>query len=392
MGSLWVARNSPKIGGLKNEERGHSDGMTRLTATLPAGVFEREGKLFMAKPGAKSTFEDYVAARATFIEIHTDARWNPWVRDDRAQENDAAMAVMEQWTRAEPGFRQMTDQELEEKLAETDRVSRAKFAADKARQERDKKRYDPEREHARLQLLEQESILIRRNQEIDELRAGRYSAWTDERRAAEVAELEAGIAGCDDEIQRFSSIVGNREDVVDQYGRLPRDRREVSLFYYQLHREQGVRELRQQLPELKAGLKESKDKAELSKLRLEIQTVERKLEKFLAVPPLTADDMCSECARPASEHGWVTPPFEGPCPAWPGWGARIAKARAMLFEAGGSAKAKEPEPPKPQPIAVVPSGLPVADVIAKLTELQAAHPDAVVKRGRANRWEMWPAD
>jgi hypothetical protein len=51
-----------------------------------------------------------------------------------------------------------------------------------------------------------------------------------------------------------------------------------------------------------------------------------------------------------------------------------------------------PETPKPQPLATLPSGLSIANVIAKLTELQAVHPDAVVKRGRANRWEIWLAE
>ena len=96
-------------------------------------------------------------ARATFIEINDDARWNPWVHKDRASEERSALAVMEQWRRAEPGFRQTTDQELKEMLDEVGRRRDAQFAADAARQERAKERYDPEREQARLSLLEQES-------------------------------------------------------------------------------------------------------------------------------------------------------------------------------------------------------------------------------------------
>jgi hypothetical protein len=51
---------------------------------------------------------------------------------------------------------------------------------------------------------------------------------------------------------------------------------------------------------------------------------------------------------------------------------------------------KEPGPPKPKPIAVIPSGLPIADIMARLAEIQTDHPDAEVRRGRANRWEIWP--
>ena len=53
--------------------------------------------LVAPRPGATSTFEDYAAARTTFIEINDDARWNPWVHEDRASEERSALAVMEQW-------------------------------------------------------------------------------------------------------------------------------------------------------------------------------------------------------------------------------------------------------------------------------------------------------
>ena len=52
----------------------------------------------------------------------------------------------------------------------------------------------------------------------------------------------------------------------------------------------------------------------------------------------------------------------------------------------------KPVEPKPEPIAVLPARLPIADVIEKLTAIRAAHPDAEVRRGSANRWEIWPAD
>ena len=36
------------------------------------------------------------------------------------------------------------------------------------------------------------------------------------------------------------------------------------------------------------------------------------------------------------------------------------------------------------------NGLPIAEVIAKLTELHEEVPEAEVRQGRANRWELWP--
>jgi hypothetical protein len=78
----------------------------------------------------------------------------------------------------------MTDPEVKEMLDEIGRRSDAQVAADAARQERDKERYHPEREQARLSLLEQESVLGRQREEMVDLRAGRYPAVGEERRAA----------------------------------------------------------------------------------------------------------------------------------------------------------------------------------------------------------------
>jgi hypothetical protein len=367
--------------------------MTESTSCQPKQVYELEGVLVAPRPGATSTFEDYASARATFIAINDDARWNPWIHEDRASEERSALAVMEQWRRAEPGFRQTTDQEVKDVLDEVGRRSDAEVAADATRQERDKERYDPEREKARLSLLEQESILGRQREEMAELRTGRYPAMGDEHRTAKLAEIEHATSARESQIAMLVALVGDREDVVDKYGRLPKDRRKASLLHYQLNREHKVRELRARIPELKTTATESKDRTERSKLRSELQTAESSLETLLAVPPLSEDDMCSECARPASHHGWVSPPYEGPCPAWPGWAERLRQARAILFAATEGTKAKEePDPPRPHPIAVLPSRLPITEVITKLSELQNKHPDAIVKRGRGNKWEIWLDD
>ena len=63
----------------------------------------------------------------------------------------------------------------------------------------------------------------------------------------------------------------------------------------------------------------------------------------------------------------------------------------MLEQFSNRREAETPTPPKPkpQPIAVVPSGLPIAEIVAKLSELQQQYPDAEFRRGRANRWELW---
>lgn len=67
-------------------------------------------------PGATASVDEFFAARALFTELHTDARWNPWVFEDPAAELDRTLDVMEQWTRAEPGFRQLAGKQMDARL------------------------------------------------------------------------------------------------------------------------------------------------------------------------------------------------------------------------------------------------------------------------------------
>ena len=45
-----------------------------------------------------------------------------------------------------------------------------------------------------------------------------------------------------------------------------------------------------------------------------------------------------------------------------------------------------------RPIAVIDSGLPIEEVIARLNAVQVDHPGAQVRRGSGNSWEIWPPD
>jgi hypothetical protein len=145
------------------------------------------------------------------------------------------------------------------------------------------------------------------------------------------------------------------------------------------------------IPELNAALKATKDRSERSTLRSKLDLENRRLEKLLAVPQLAAEDMCADCPHPFASHGWCSPPWDGPCPAWPAWAARLKKAFKILEDAAKSKQPKEEAKAKPEPLAVIPSGLPISEVVERLKDLQDQYPDAQVRRGRANRWELWPA-
>lgn len=88
-----------------------------------------------------------------------------------------------------------------------------------------------------------------------------------------------------------------------------------------------------------------------------------------------------------SPRGW-------PLPRMAGMGARLKQVRQMVEDMvrrnEESKGAEAPPRPKLEPLALVPSGLPIAEVVERLQELQAKYPDVEVRRGRANRWELWP--
>jgi hypothetical protein len=64
----------------------------------------------------------------------------------------------------------------------------------------------------------------------------------------------------------------------------------------------------------------------------------------------------------------------------PDWAARLQYVRELLFSATPEMPVPPPTP-KPTPIATLPSGLPIAEVIQRLSEIQQAHPDAVIASG-----------
>lgn len=358
----------------------------------PDSTYEHDGLLWRAKPGATSTFEERVRAAEFFIDLHADEFWNPWRMEEEAAELESAHAVMDEWERAEPGFRPMTAAEFR---AESDREDHDwdKWRDDYAKRlEGNKQRYDPERQKARLELLEVRSRLAHQLAEVTALRSGEaYPAMDSQRRGQQVAELEEHIRRDQAAVERLNPIVGDPEDVTDQHGQLPADRRPTMLYCYREWRIETVKRLRTEIAELDAGIAAAGDKAERSRLRTARQITKCQLDEHLAVPRMEADDMCADCPQPLVHHALGGAFTGGPCPAWPDWGARLRKVRQMLENAAQHPQQADAarDAPKPKPLAVVSSGLPIAEIVKRLQELQEQFPDAQVRRGRANRWELW---
>jgi hypothetical protein len=361
------------------------------TEVIPEGVIEHDGMLWKPRRGATASADDFIAARTLFIELNHDAVWNPWIRDEREADIDGAAEVMCLWQRAEPGHRHLSLQRWEAQQARRDREREKQRTKDEARRERDRGRYDEQRSTARLRLIEVQSRLDYEVTELAGYRNGtRFPAMDQKRRDQGIAALEEKVERLRAGVDKLLPMVGDPEDVVDEHGWLPRDRRQNTWWSYRLDRERKVRDLKEQLPGLEAALKACIDRAERRDHGAKLAEANRKLDGLIAEGPFTAEEMCSECATPMAHHGWVWPPGH-PCQAWPGWAARMREARQMLeaFAKRRETEAVPPPKPKPQPLAVVPSGLPIAEVVAKLSELQQQYPDAEVRRGRANRWELW---
>ncbi|MEU9507116.1 hypothetical protein AB0D32_12635 [Micromonospora sp. NPDC048170] len=358
-------------------------------------VVEIDGLLWKPCPGAEATAAEFEVARSLFIEAHREARWNQWLEAERAADLKAATAVMGQWTRAEPGFRHKTPQEVEEWLASWE----AEYEAERAERERQRRaraaEYDEHRHQARLALVEQQSILKAQLAERTGLQEKTHFPGMEERRrAAKTAKLDADVAETEATIIALMDKVGDPETVVDVNGWLPSHRRELALTDFIYWRCDEVQRLRGEVDRLTAEVGAA-DRTQRRELRAQADRVRRRFDALRAMTPLQAKDMCPECFRPAGWHGWSTcgdPAFLGcgPCPAWPRWSARLHRLHEML-----SSSQKHPEPaavPKPQPLAVISSGKSIDEVVEELSRIRAEHPGAEVRRGSRNRWEIWPSE
>lgn len=355
-------------------------------------VFEYDGLLWKRLPGGTSTFEEFVAAGAQWMELFHETQWNPWRKEELQAESDQARAVRAEWTRAEPGHRMMTEEEVSAWMAEMDREYKARHAADEGRWKRDRKRYSKDREQARYALLEREASRAHLNHQIQGLRSGQiFPGMSPDVRAKRIAELETDLARNEAGIAALADTVGDLETVVDAHGQLPRDRRPLNLVGYDCRRRFRVEELQASISGQHLKIAGENDRTKKSSLRATVAGMERELAALLAVPRLIPEDMCADCDTPMVQHLSAGSDARG-CPYWPVRAARMKQAWENVRRILEETKPAEPAPQKPEPLATLPGNLGIGEVIERLKELQAKHPDAVVKRGRANRWELWPAE
>jgi hypothetical protein len=357
-------------------------GMASGDEQLDGIVIEVDGLLWKPCPGARASAEEFVSARTRLIEIMDERDWNPWARPVLDVEFDAAAAMFEQWTRAEPGFRQLTDKELEDRLNTVGERARACYAAQQAAREERAATFDETLATARLELLEEQSALEHH--------------LSENATVSRVEDREERCARLAAEIAQLQSRVGDVEEIVDQHGWLPRERREANYQLFSAWRHAHVKELIEQVEARTVTLNGCEEREEKTRLRNEISRLVLERDTLMGISRPRPQEMCSECPRPATWHAPVIGAGmallgAGPCPAWPRWSERLERARRMLYT-GPSPKTAAGGAPKPEPLAVIPSGLPLDEVIERLQEIRERYPTAQVKRGSRNRWEIWPTE
>jgi hypothetical protein len=366
--------------------------VNRVPVTVDGLAWER-------KPGSIVSAEEFLQARAVVADVHAAMCWNPWVLEDRAADYEAAWQAIGQWSPIDPDAHPLALEEaeaqLEQRLAEAD----ARFEAAERQAERDRAAraasYDPEREQARLALLEGRAMLTNRAAERTELQQSPCQPGRQQR--AQLAKLEREITELTSEVERLTSMLGDEEAVTDANGWLPAERRNLALTLFKASRQQEVRELRARIAAGQADLKATTGRSERAVIREALRKDTCRLEYLAAIAPMTAADMCSECPTPAAWHDVDSTYGEagkvsGPCHAWPRQAAADRLFREAFTKLLAAPAATPPPPPKPQPIAVINAGLPIEEVMAQLAAVQAEHPGAMVRPWSRKRWEIWPSE
>ena len=259
--------------------------------------------------------------------------------------------------------------------------------------------YDPRRSRARLALIEQQVTLAEALATLREAAArpavpsGIPDLWEPAR-----AEAERAAADARRWISELTPVVADPEAVVDEHGRLPRDRREEFLVAFAAKVSNEAATLREKLPALRAALKTTRGRQERAAVRDELRQGTARLAYLEAFPAFTAADMCSECPWPMAWHSTgVTFCLETgailsePCRSWPVWSAKIVTGLARVAEMLQQKQKAPVSRPTRELIAVIAAGSSVEDVIAELTRVQAEHPGAQVQWGKRDSWEIWSA-
>lgn len=255
--------------------------------------------------------------------------------------------------------------------------------------------YDEDRETARLRLLRARS---------DAAFFGHVLASPASAGQREDAERRLGEARATADALQGELV--DPEEVIDRHGYRPAERRGLNLSSHRdFWRHRCLREWS--------------------------TTERRRFNALLKMPMPAPAGMCSECETPSEWHEYdislrlfqprppagsqaetlarLLPGWWARCPAstgyrighqWGGvhalpdftgqqWSAMLPPLLRALFVPVEKKRAAKPKP-KPGPLAVVSPG-PIDEVMTQLAAAQAKHPNAHLRRGTGDTWELWPS-
>lgn len=340
------------------------------------------GAVWNPRASSSVSAQEFVAAHRRMGELLDARDWNPWDRTQVDAELARVDAVLDRWTQAQEGGRPHTAVELDAQLDRLRRLAaeqRTQFARARAARA---ERYDESLCGARLVWLEKQANLVR-------MRVLLAAGMANRR----LPDLEESIARLEQSVAQRLEEIGDPELVVDAEGWLPQERRERMYGEFRSWRLGLVDELVEQIPRLVAARARAGDQEDKATIGRKIADLTSSRDALMAIPRPRVAEMCTECPRPFDWHttlscGVLVLHGAGPCPAWPAWSARIRRARRVLVNS--ALDRNRPAISAPQPIAIIPSGLPLDEVVTRLEQIRRTHPDAQVKRGNRNRWEIWP--
>lgn len=361
-----------------------------MEVTAPNGVTWRR------RPGGTSSAPELLHALEDLRGLHDISRqWDWWQEHRRDQEHDAVMRVLEEWDNGAPA---KSPEEVDAFVAaELKDLDRQIADGKQRRAELVAESYDEEREHLRLSMLRTASDLAF----FTHILAAPTSPTQQEATKERVDEARTKADELRDQL-------GDPEDVVDRHGFLPAERRTMNL-------------------------RSHMDYWRHPRLREWAKTDRRRFNALLKMPMPDPGDMCSECQAPAEWHEYdlslrlfqsrpepgsqaeslshLMPGWWERCPACTAynirhrWGGDFAipefdgdqslamlpsRVRSIFVKAERKPSRRRKATPRREPLAVIPLG-PIGDVMAQLADAQAEYPDAQVRRGKGDGWEVWPS-
>jgi hypothetical protein len=354
------------------------------------------GKTWTRRPGGRSTGAQVIHAWEEIRKLHDEAeQWHCWEEDHETRVLDQWEPILAEWDNGAPkrspaesaAFFAAIDAEVDERLAEEERqrVSRAA------------QQYDKDRAQQRMTLLQHESSA-----------AFFRHVLTAPATPAQAAAAEEQSAKSDALAVQLRKQLGDPNLIVDKHGYLPAERRER-------HLNEHMRSWRH--PVLRAWSQDDR----------------KRFNALLRMPRPEPAAMCSECQAPQQWHEYalslclfrgrpepgsraeriarIMPEWWARCSActtyqmvhrWGGsgtlpdfdynqWCAMVPTGLRKIF--GLTAVKPEPEdmcPPPPAPLEILKPG-PIDEVMQRLNDARAKHPNAELRKGKRGAWELWPS-